>query len=377
MTRVDRKFSISASVALLSVLSICFLAGCVDKVEMENDKRFAKALKALENTGSASSAGEWKNNPEIFKQFGKDGAEFHRNLSRIWAAINDGVPENVDRAAGSSRFSNLLMREKGREYIRAVDTKKAMESLNSVNDIFGKSPVFVQELGESIAIDLQWKESLKVLYKASGMTRSPIYVYFLIEALEGDLNRYGESLKAARAALKVNPMMPYFDYREGRACAVLQDYECAIKAYLRIAEIHPKSAYQLADAYFVLGNYKEAARWYEKLLASYPDYRLALTKLAETYMSMGEYEKAEEIFRRDIARKPEDVVAYTLLGNTFLLAGKPEQALDALDNAIAINDNLPRAHELRAKCYLDLGRVKDAEIESKWIFQYPKTNNDK
>jgi len=355
---------------LMLLLSYVFIAvGCNNLAgDAKRLDTLSETLKAMESLTSEVFDHALKEHPDISKSMDAEGVEFHRTLVEAWSDPTDGGGANrMEKAAESPRFGNIAAREKAKAYVRAAKGEKAVRELDKVKPVYNSFPGFWLEYAESQVMHLDMNGALTSLNHLVTIAKHPTYAFILMEAAYSVQNRYAQSLEATRKALKLSPDLPYLYYREGRPCVVLRDHECSVRAYKKIEDIHPKSLYQIADSLFVLGRYQESVDYYNRLLDAYPAHRLVLTKLGEVYMAMEDYKEAEKVLRLEISRKRDNEIAYILLGNALLLDGKPEMALEPLGKALSINPDLPRAHILRAKCFMALGRIKEAEEESKWI----------
>jgi len=352
---------------VLILLAIIVMSiGCAKRDRDLRPDALAKALKSIETLTSADES--WKNDTALIGIMGEDGVSFHAMLFDAWSEGTDnGAVEAYVPTETGSRFDKVSARERGRAYLRLVDTQRALADLEESVETYPASPFLRLEISEARLMSLDMQGAVKSLEKAVSHSDRPVYAYILMEAAHSVLNHYAPALKATRNALKITDNVPYLDYREGRACAALQDYECSIKAYARIEDIHPKSLYQKAQAYSALGNYEKAAEYYKKILELYPAHRSMMTLFAETYINMGKYDEAVKLLRDEIRNKPKNTVAYVLLGNALLLDGKNEQAIEALDKVLAIDTNIPRAHKLRAQALIAAGRIEEAEKELEWL----------
>jgi len=352
---------------LLAVPLVVFLL-CADWACSPSEKKadpLYRMLKAMESPGSA----------DVVKTLGENGffekrkavLDFHEKLSVLWNAPDSKPGGEAAEPVENPLYGTLLDWEAARASLRAVRPRAALELMDRIESAHSSSGLYWLERSEALVFDLRMDAtSLESLSRATELQDAPVYAYFLEEAVYSAMNKYAQSLEAAEAALELRPDIPYFYYRKGRACAVLREHPCALEAYGKIEKIHPKTLYQMADSYFVLGNYDKAIEYYERLLKHYPEHRLVLKRLSEAYLAAGRFPDAERISREDIRREPRDFPGYILLARALYLQGEYRDALDVLEKALDMNPNLPGAHALKGECLMKLGETDRAQEELKW-----------
>ncbi len=101
---------------------------------------------------------------------------------------------------------------------------------------------------------------------------------------------------------------------------------------------------QEAKDFFDRGNYREAEKGYEKILAKAPNNLYALSNLGVVRFRSGKLKLAEEAFRKAIAVAPEDAFSHCTLGIVSYSGGKYDEAVNELTKALAINPKNATAH---------------------------------
>jgi tetratricopeptide (TPR) repeat protein len=94
---------------------------------------------------------------------------------------------------------------------------------------------------------------------------------------------------------------------------------------------------KLAKAAFERGDYHEAEKIYESLLAKDPDNLPALDDLGVVRFHAGELVAAEDAFLRAIAVAPKDGFSHCALGVVYYSQGRYNEAADALTTSLTIN----------------------------------------
>lgn len=95
---------------------------------------------------------------------------------------------------------------------------------------------------------------------------------------------------------------------------------------------------------FDRGNYREAEKLYEKILAKAPNNLYALSNLGVVRFRAGKLRLAEEAFKKAIAVAPEDAFSHCTLGIVYYSQGKYDEAVNELTKALAINPKNATAH---------------------------------
>lgn len=95
---------------------------------------------------------------------------------------------------------------------------------------------------------------------------------------------------------------------------------------------------------FDKGNYRDAERVYEKVLAQAPSNLYTLSNLGVVYFRSQKLPRAEEMFKKAIAIAPEDGFSHCTLGIVYYSQGKYDEAVSELTKALAINPKNATAH---------------------------------
>ncbi len=95
---------------------------------------------------------------------------------------------------------------------------------------------------------------------------------------------------------------------------------------------------------FDKGNYREAERLYEKVLAKAPNNLYTLSNLGVVYFRGQKFKRAEEMFKKAIAIAPEDGFSHCTLGIVYYSQQKYDEAVSELTKALAINPKNATAH---------------------------------
>ena len=100
-----------------------------------------------------------------------------------------------------------------------------------------------------------------------------------------------------------------------------------------------------AKEFFEHGNYREAEKIYETILAAAPDNLYVLSNLGVVRFRAGKLKLAADALRRAIAIAPADDFSHCTLGIVYYTQSSYDEAVNALTKALAINPKNATAHQ--------------------------------
>jgi Flp pilus assembly protein TadD len=103
-----------------------------------------------------------------------------------------------------------------------------------------------------------------------------------------------------------------------------------------------------AKASFERGDYREAEKIFEAIVAAVPNNLCALSNLGVVRFRAGKFKESEEAFKRAIALAPADGFSHCTLGIVYYSQGRYDEAVNALTKALAINPKDATAHRYLA-----------------------------
>lgn len=200
----------------------------------------------------------------------------------------------------------------------------------------------VQDKGEAIA-------SFQEAHQAD--PRSPLPLAGLVEAelAQFDDNHAPEHLESARQYLQMAESLDADSVRVHLAAGLfdedISEYGKALDQYHRVAEIEPRSG----EAFIRMAGAYDKENLPEKALASFhhaieldPTYYDPHEYLGVFYFHRGDYSDAAKEFQQVIALAPRMANAYTNLGASLEKLGRAAEAEKALRSSLAIRET-PRA----------------------------------
>ncbi len=105
-----------------------------------------------------------------------------------------------------------------------------------------------------------------------------------------------------------------------------------------------KPVMQEAKDAFERGNYRDAERLYDKILAQSPSNLAALDNMGVVRLKEGKLKLAEESLKKAIATAPEDPFSHSTLGIVYYGEQRYDDAVNELTKSLAINNKNPAAH---------------------------------
>jgi len=118
---------------------------------------------------------------------------------------------------------------------------------------------------------------------------------------------------------------------------------------------------QLADALANAHRFADALPVYERAIARDPDSAAALERMALCLSQLGNAASAEAALNRALAVSP-NATRWVLLGEVRVQGGKLRQALEAFENAIKMDPQMPDAFATAGAIALETGAVAQGEI---------------
>jgi predicted CXXCH cytochrome family protein len=133
------------------------------------------------------------------------------------------------------------------------------------------------------------------------------------------------------------------------------------QALLRYEPSAAEFYFDLAHGYSVLGNRRQAIRWYEEAIRRRPRYPSAAKELADAVLAEGQAARAEILLREATVRLPGDGQLLADLGNVYLRRGRDEDAQQVLLHALKIDSSLAEAENMLGLIDVRHNRRNEAE----------------
>jgi len=118
-----------------------------------------------------------------------------------------------------------------------------------------------------------------------------------------------------------------------------------------------------AKELFDRGNYREAAKIYEGIVAVVPNNLYSLSNLGVARFRSGKLQLAEEAIRRAINVAPNDAYSHMILGIIYYCQNRYDEAIAPLKRAVELEPNNATAHNYLGCLYTAVGMAEEAAKE--------------
>ena len=100
-------------------------------------------------------------------------------------------------------------------------------------------------------------------------------------------------------------------------------------------------AYRIADMHFSRGDFKEAEKWFIKVLALHPEHTESLNRLGVIYIQNNNARRAELLYRKLLSITQKEPAYYCNYGRCLYNQGRLAEALEAYENAVKLDSRRP------------------------------------
>ncbi|WP_063399042.1 class I SAM-dependent methyltransferase, partial [Prochlorococcus marinus] len=175
--------------------------------------------------------------------------------------------------------------------------------------------------------------------------------------------RHQECLQACQNILQGNPEEAFAYKYAGKSLLTLgqleKAHQCLAKAH-QLDQTDPETAKDIGNSYLQLQDIDNARKWYQAALVINKGYAPAIFNLASLDNRSGNHKSAIALFKQAIAADPNLFQALLGAASSAMALGQVEQAIVFASNALEINPNTPKAHELLGIAYQNTGQQEKA-----------------
>jgi superkiller protein 3 len=199
------------------------------------------------------------------------------------------------------------------------------------------------------------------------------------EALAGigwalmELGNYKDAEEPLRAAIKRNAdyASPYLSL--SHALQELNRYEESIPFAERFVALEPDDFHGYVRLGWGLGragNCREAVAAYERALELKPNDADALYGVGLFHYENGDYNEAIEAMQKSISRQMNpNAYAHSMIGVAKMMLGDLPGAIQADEEAVKLNPELPEVWHNLGSCYMETGQFEKALVSLEKVFQ--------
>ena len=203
----------------------------------------------------------------------------------------------------------------------------------------------------------RWHDALAVLTNLCGCDAAHAQDWFLLGALNGQLERYEEAIECCRRAIARRPDHVDAHYNLAQTYLHCRRPEAAATEFRRVVELRPDhfdALNNLGYALQLLGQYAEAVACHERALVLQPQHPDALVNLGIALHGLGKPGAAIEAYQAALRVAPGSANAWYNLGYALDAQERHAQATAAYQRAIELQpDNMA--------AYANLGTLLLAE----------------
>ncbi|OGL39437.1 MAG: hypothetical protein A2043_06040 [Candidatus Schekmanbacteria bacterium GWA2_38_9] len=170
------------------------------------------------------------------------------------------------------------------------------------------------------------------------------------------LSDYDEAVRCFKRALRLDPGFSEARYGFALTLALQKKFDDAVKEWKRVLEDtayhYPERVhFNMANAYFELGDFESARENYNAVLRIYPDNLMSRFYLGKIYEKNGKYELACEEYRKSTRIDKAFVPAHFSLGENYFKMKKEREAIVEFEMVLMLDPDSSLGKE--AKRYLE------------------------
>ena len=193
--------------------------------------------------------------------------------------------------------------------------------------------------------------------------------------------QFAKARDSYREAVRLNPKFARAQIGLGKTLVRLFQYKDAIgplKEGIRLrarGHLEHNDYFNLGEAYFNTGQYKDAVAAYRQALEVAPHYDSTYTSIAEAYNGLKQYEDAIASAGRVLKQSPNDRNANRVLGDSYAGMGRYDKAVEYYKESIRVSSNRYQVEALLGLglTYMRMERDEEALAVFEKGIQYAST----
>jgi len=262
-------------------------------------------------------------------------------------------------------------------------SNEAVEACNLAMKLHGNDPELVLIKARIDLARGDYKKALKSILPIEEVMSDNCDYYLTKAALIVSINNKENVMDLLKKALDLTED----DTPESRADMYIdigeilehaQQYDRAIKFYKMATAEYPENidfVFKIGICYEYLGESEKSIGFYNKAIDIDPFSDYAWYNIGIAYNRMGDFEKAIEAYNYAIALNPDFSDAVFNKGNTCCNARKYKEALECYQEYLRIYPDSVSAQCYIGECYVQLGRIDEAEAVYDKMLQKNDTSN--
>ncbi len=272
-------------------------------------------------------------------------------------------------AAGQSPLDKAMVLQQGAKLVGEGQLSAAQDVYEKALQASPQDPDFLFELGMVFFRQRNWPKAAETFQ--GDLNSRPANVkalFYLAETyfMESDLDRARETIAQA-ASIAPHDAQVCQKYGEYLS-ATIESRKQGLAWLEKSRRLNPSLAridFEIGKTQFDLTDFRSAASSFERALKTNTADGEAAFFLAESCANLGEWEKAQDSYSNALEHGYTNGPAYYGLGRALVETGAYEAAVEPLQHALTLQPSLIKAHFQLAKSYRQLGRMKEAQEQTK------------
>lgn len=222
---------------------------------------------------------------------------------------------------------------------------EALEAFRALLDSEEYKAEAMQEISHILFIQGKYEESIQMNLKAIEKEPDNYWFWFNLGISYLELERYYKAIDAFSNAIAINPDFEYSYLYLGWSYANLGRYKQAIYSLLKYSgyKFDKYVFFEIANILGDIGYYREAIRFYEKIIDKDFLFGPAHIGVALCYKHLGDHKTAEEFFKIGVSLDPKNPEFWLMAIKHLLENRKVSKAFSMFSNALTNN---PKNEEL-------------------------------
>ena len=193
-------------------------------------------------------------------------------------------------------------------------------------------------------------------------------------------NKFQEAKTEFDYALKKNNKKPEIYYAAGLANSKLSDYDGAIRDFKKALKLNPdfsEARNGLASTFAFQKKFNDAIKEWKKVLKDsiYQYQETIHFNMANAYFEIGDFESARENYNAVLRVYPDNLMSRFYLGKVYEKSGKYDLACEEYKKSTEIDKAFIPAHFSLGENYFRLGREKEAIKEFEMVIVLEPDSN--
>jgi type IV pilus assembly protein PilF len=211
-----------------------------------------------------------------------------------------------------------------------------------------------RELGEAYMRQGSYTEALKEMLKAEKINPGDHLIQNDLGLIYMSKFRYDLAEKHFKKALAIKPDYAAAKNNLGTVYLAQEDWPAAIKTFQSLEGnlLYATPHYPLSNlglAYYKLGEYPTAEKYYQKALDLEPNFPIALRGLGRTYIAMVKIPEAVSVLEKAVRDAPLWPELYLDMGTAYRMAGQYTKALLAFHKVSELAPDSDAAEQAQAE----------------------------